>query len=548
MKRLSVILTLFIVMAFMFLCGAAKDPETAGVDMIKADNILAHIKFLSHDLLEGRGTGTRGLQVASNYMASQFSLAGVEPGGENGTYFQSVPLVGYTTSSGSRFEFVKGRTKYALNYLDDFVANSGRAENRVNVNKEIIFVGYGVDAPEQNWNDYKDVDVKDKVLLMLVNDPPSEDPGHFGGKALTYYGRWTYKNEIAGKKGAAGVILIHTTEKAGYGWGVVRNSWSGEQFITKPKAGDPPKTAVESWITRQKAEQLFSMAGMSLDDMIEKANGADFRPVPLGVSLNARFNSEVRTINSQNVVGIIRGKKAEEYIVYSTHLDHLGIGNAENGDNIYNGALDNSTGSGGMIEIGRAFANMPEPPERSIVLVAVTGEESGLLGSTHYAQNPMFPASKTVANINFDSFSQLGKVKNIVVLGAERTNAGPLVEKLAADNGLYVSQDQAPEQGSYFRSDQLSFARVGIPGLYIKNGLDYEGRPEGWGEEQALNYNQNHYHKPSDEYSDDWDLKGIEQMARLSFQFGFRLAKQPEWVKWNDDESFKAARDESLKK
>jgi len=547
MKRIIAVLSAVFLSGAAFSCGVLQNPENAGVNMISGENLRAHIKFLSDDLMEGRGTGTRGLRIAGNYMAAQFAVNGVEPGGENGGYFQAVPLVGFTVQMPARFEFRKGGRSYALRYLEDFVANTGRAEERVQLNREIVYVGYGIDAPEQDWNDYKDADVTGKILLMLVNDPPSDDPDVFGGKALTYYGRWTYKNEIAGKKGAAGVILIHTTEKAGYGWGVVRNSWGGEQFSLEPKAGDPPKSRLESWITRPMAEKLFEMAGYTLDDMMERAGSRDFQPVNLGVSLNTDLRSAVRSIHSQNVVGVIPGKKADEYIVYTSHLDHLGIGSPVDGDNIYNGALDNATGCAGMIEIGRAFAGMPEKPGRTIVLVAVTAEEKGLLGSTYYAQNPVFPINKTVANINMDSFTQLGRVKNIVVLGAGRTDTGALVEKLAEDNGLYVSPDPSPEQGHYFRSDQLSFARVGVPGLYLNNGLDYEGRPEGWGEEQARLYNENHYHQPSDEYSDAWSMDGIVQMTRLAFQFGWRIAALQEWPEWNEGESFRAVREESLK-
>ncbi|MFC1553420.1 M28 family peptidase [candidate division KSB1 bacterium] len=540
------LLSFFLLAALVFSCGS-QGPESEGIEMISADKLKAHIRYLSDDLMEGRGTGSRGLKLAGKYMAAQFAINGVQPGGENSTYFQAVPLVGYTATAPLRFEFVKGGQRVALRYLDDFVANAGRIESQVRLTGDIVFVGYGVDAPDLNWNDYKDVDVSDKILLMLVNDPPSEDPEFFGGKALTYFGRWTYKNEIAGKKGAAGVILIHTDEKAGYGWGVVRSSWSGEQFALEPKAGAPPKSRVESWITSDMAERLLGMAGYSLEEMINNAGKSDFRPVELGVSLNIDMRSRVRNIESQNVIGIVPGVNSEEYVVYSTHLDHLGIGNPINGDNIYNGALDNSTGSAALLEIGRVFAHLSSPPERSVVLVAVTGEEKGLLGSTYYAQNPVYPANKTIANINFDSPTKLGRFRDMVVLGAERTSAYELAEKLASDNGLILSPDPAPEQGSYFRSDQLSFARVGIPGLYIKNGHLFEGRSDEWGAEQAKLFNENHYHQPSDEFSDDWDMEGILQLSKLAFQFGFRIAGSGEWIEWNDGEAFKAVREGSIK-
>ncbi len=547
MKRILFPSILLTVICGFLMCTGLYNTEQTGIEMISADKLLAHIKFLSDDLLEGRGTGSAGLKIAGNYMAAQFEENGVEPGGENGTYFQKVPLIGYQALSPLNFEFRQGSRRERMNYRDDFVINTGRVESRVQMNKGIVFVGYGIDAPEQNWDDYKGVNVTDKILLMMVNDPPSEDPEHFGGEALTYYGRWTYKYEIAGVKGAAGVILIHTDEKAGYGWNVVRNSWGAERFRLKPKPGEPPRSRVEGWITREKAELLFEMAGYSLVEMMDRSGKRDFQPVNLGVNLNVDMNSRINEIESQNVIGIIPGKIADEYVVYTSHLDHLGIDPRVPGDNIYNGALDNATGCAGLLEVGRAFANLPEPPERSIVLIAVTAEEKGLLGSTYYAQDPVYPLNKTLANINVDSFTPLGRVNNLVVLGADRTSLSTLVEKLASDNGMYASPDQRPGQGSYFRSDQLSFARVGVPAVYLNSGLDYEGRPEGWGAEMAGEYGREHYHQPSDEYREDWSTDGIVQMARLTFQFGYRVAKLQEWPTWNDGESFRAIRDDSLK-
>lgn len=403
--------------------NASQDPEAVGVNYINEANLRANVKFLSSDLLEGRGTGTQGLKIASSYVAAQFAKSGVEPGGENGTYFQEVPMVNYTAQSNVRFEFVKGRERVALKYLDDFVANTGKIEPRVQVNSEIVFVGYGVDAPEQNWSDYKDMDVTGKVLLMLVNDPPSDDPNHFGGKAMTYYGRWTYKYEEAGRKGAAGVILIHMTEKAGYGWNVVSGSWTGAQSTLKPKDGDPAKSSVEGWITREMATNLFEMSGNNFEDMVSKADKRDFQPVILGVNLNVDLRSNIEDIVSQNTIGIVRGEIEDEYVVLTSHLDHLGIGVPVNGDNIYNGAVDNASGSSGMIEVAAAFANMNTKPKRSIIFLSVTAEEQGLLGSKYYSQNPVYPLNKTLANINYDSFTIFGEFETMTALGAERSSS-----------------------------------------------------------------------------------------------------------------------------
>ena len=542
--KVAVLMTLPILL---FSCTKSSTPQSAAERLITEQAVRAHLKFLADDLLEGRGTGSRGLQIAGKYVAAQLAMSGVKPGGKNGSYFQKVFLTGYTATTPITFEFVKGRQKYALRYLDDFVANTGRAETRVKLNKEIIFIGYGIDAPEQNWNDYKDIDVQDKILLMTVNDPPSDDPDFFGGKALTYYGRWTYKNEIAGERGAAGVILIHTTEKAGYPWQVVRNSWSGEQSMLKPGPEDPPKTRVESWITREIAEKLFEMAGYSLDEMMEKAGRSDFQPVPLGVSLNLNINSAIREIESQNVVGMVEGKIPDEYVVYTSHLDHLGVGSPVEGDAIFNGAKDNASGSSALIEIAGAFAHLPDPPSRTIVFLAVTAEEKGLLGSKYYAQNPLYPLNKTLAHVNIDAIHFSGRVKDVILLGADRSTLGILGEQTAKERGLTVIPDPSPEQGYFFRSDQLSFVRAGVPAIYIDPGLEIEGQPEGWGREQEELYNSQHYHQPSDEYSDDLNLDAVVQIARFAFRIGYRIAALSEFPTWNEGEAFKNIREESLR-
>ena len=370
-------------------CAIETNDEQVGTASISLKGIRAHLKFLADDLLDGRGTGSRGLRLAENYVATQFESHGIQPGGDNGTYFQKVPMVGYTADQVT-FEFRKGNKMKQLTYLDDFVANTACAESHVALKNEIVYIGYGIDAPEQNWDDYKDVDVTDKILLMTVNDPPSDNSELFGGAALTYYGRWTYKNEIAGEKGAAGIILIHTSEKAGYPWQVVRNSWSGEQSMLQPKERDPPKTALESWISSDAAEELFSMSGFSLDEMIERAGSRDFQPVSLGVNLNVDLKSTIRHFESRNVIGVVMGQITDEYVLYSSHLDHLGTGAPVNGDGIFNGAQDNGTGSSGLIEIAKAFASLPKPPPRSILF---------LFGNCRRAGSPRFEILRPKSDI-----------------------------------------------------------------------------------------------------------------------------------------------------
>lgn len=544
MNKLKLGLLSFIAIAVIG-CEQTQDPETAGINYIIEANLRANVKFLSSDLLEGRGTGTQGLKIASSYVAAQFAKAGVEPGGENGTYFQEVPMVSYTAQNNGRFEFVKGRERLALKYLDDYVANTGKIEPRVQINSELVFVGYGVDAPEQNWSDYKDMDVTGKVLVMLVNDPPSEDVNHFGGKAMTYYGRWTYKYEEAGRKGAAGVILIHMTEKAGYGWNVI-SGWAGPQSSLKPKDGDPPKSSVEGWISREMATKLFEMSGNDFDDLVAKASSRDFQPVRLGVNLNVDLRSSIEDIVSQNTIGIVRGEIEDEYVVLTSHLDHLGVGIPVNGDNIYNGAVDNASGSSGMIEIAAAFASMPTKPKRTIIFLSVTAEEQGLLGSKYYSQNPIYPLNKTLANINYDSFTIFGEFETMTALGAERSSLGAIVEEVASINGLTVIPDTAPEKGYFFRSDQFSFAKAGIPALFIGNGDKYKGRDAAWGPQQHEKETNTTYHAPSDEYKESWNMDGHVQTARLAFQLSYRVANMDVWPVWNDGDAFKAARDAML--
>jgi Zn-dependent M28 family amino/carboxypeptidase len=530
------------------LASCGKNPEKAGVALITEQAIRPHLAFLASDQLEGRGTGTKGEKLAAEYIADQLQSAGVAPGGENGTFFQKVPIINYTAVPPVRFQFVKGNSKISLvDYGEGFVANTGRAESRVAFNKEIVYVGYGIVAPEQNWDDYKGVDVKDKVLLMLVNDPPSDDPNFFGGKALTYYGRWTYKYEIAGEKGAAGVILIHTDEKAGYGWQVVRNSWTGTQSMLTPKPGDPPHSRIEGWITRGKAEELFRLAGYKFDEMIEKAGKPDFKPVSLAVNLNADVKSTIAETESQNVVGIVKGRIADEYIVYTSHHDHLGIGNPVKGDSIYNGARDNASGCAALLDIANTYAHLPKPPARSILFLFVTAEERGLLGSKYYAQNPLYPLNKTLANLNLDMISFLGRFMDVTLLGAERTNLMPLGEKLAKEYSLTVVPDQTPEQGHFFRSDHFSLAKAGIPAVNIQPGSTIEEHPSEWGKEQVTKYRNEMYHQPSDEYPPDANLAGVEQIARFTFQLGYRIAGLKEFPVWNEGEQFKKIRDESLK-
>ena len=500
--------------------------QTAG---ISGEKIRAHVKFLSSDLLEGRGVGTRGGDLATEYLATQFELIGAKPAGDNGSYFQRVPMVGTTTEPSATLAVEAGGKTIDFRWLNDFVGANLRQTPNDQFDAEAIFVGHGISAPEFHWDDFKGVDVKGKVLVLFTNEPPSEDPNFFGGRALTYYGRWTYKYEEATRRGAVAVLIIHTTPTAGYGWDVVQSSWSKEDPEMKVGPGEHA-LSFAGWLSQDAGARLFAMAGKTVDEMLAAANKPDFRPIPLGLRIRANIPSKVREIESKNVAAVIPGSDEQmksQYVVFSAHWDHLGIGPAVNGDKIYNGAVDNATGCAVLLEIARAWADLPHKPRRSAMFLAVTAEEAGLRGSEYYAEHPLVPLKNTALDLNFDAFYPFGRTRDISVTGAEKTPAWPIVEEAARRMDLTIKPEAHPEQGHYFRSDHFSFAHVGVPAFSISLGTDFYGKPAGFGEKIFEEFNTKHYHQPSDEYHDDWDFAGMVEGAQFGYMVGMDVANQP---------------------
>ncbi len=520
----------------------------AAMKAIDPNHIKAHVRFLSSDLLEGRGTGQRGGDIAAEYIATQFQAYGLKPAGENGTYFQKVPMVGITTEPTSTIALgLPGKTM-DLKLGDDVVAMDESQDQSSDVNADMVFIGYGIDAPEYKWNDYKGVDVKGKVLLMLVNEPPSDDPNFFKGKALTYYGRWTYKYEEAARKGAVGVIIIHKTDMASYGWDVVRNSWGGERSYLR--ATGEPKLKLASWVQLEIARQIAQASGKDLDQLMEQARSRDFKAVPLPIKVKATMHSLIRPFDSQNILALLPGsdpKLKDQAVIYSAHYDHLGIHPGEKGDNIYNGAVDNATGSAVLIEMARAFSLSSQKPKRSILFASVTGEEQGLRGSEFLGLHPPIPAGDLTLGLNFDGVAPEGIPETVEVSGAERTTFYPVVEETAHNFGMQIKADSNPGAGFYYRSDHFSFARVGIPAFSVNEGMKFKGHPEEWGVEQEKIYNEKHYHQPSDEYDNSWDFTGVADMTRFGFDLGWKAASLPDRVAWKSGDEFEAARKNSLK-
>ena len=521
-------------------------PATAEQAMAAVDSekIRAQVKFLASDLLEGRGTGARGGEIAAEYIATQLSLYGVRPAGDNGSFMQKVPMVGIATQDSTTFALVPEKgSPMDLHNRADYVAMDETGDTQNTIAAPIVWIGYGIDAPEFNWNDYKDADVKGKVLLMMVNEPPSDDPKYFGGPALTYYGRWTYKFEEAARKGAAGVMLIHKTDMASYGWEVVRNSWSGERAYLR---NDPaPKLKVASWIQLEVARKLLQDCGMNLDQMMAAAAKPGFRAMPLPARLNAHIVSTVRPFDVSNVLGMLPGsdpKLKQEAVFFSAHYDHLGIKPGMPGDNIYNGAQDNATGCGIVLEMARVLALARSLPKRSLYFAFVTAEEQGLRGSEYLGKHPPIPAKEVSLDLNYDDVPTLGVPQEVNVTGAERTTFYPTVQRTARDFALAIVPDAQPGAGHYYRSDHFSMARAGIPAFSIGEGVKYQGHDREWGVQQAKEFVAKRYHQPSDEYYPEMDFRGDAIMARFGIALGWQAADQPGEVQWQAGDEFAKAR------
>jgi Zn-dependent M28 family amino/carboxypeptidase len=515
----------------------------AALQKIDPERIRGHVRFLSHDLLEGRGTGQRGGDIAAEYIATQFAIYGLKPVGDSGGYLQKVPMVGITPAAETTFSLVSSKATTDLKPLDQYVAYDQTQQPQSDVDADIVYVGYGIEAPEYKWDDYKGADVRGKVLLMLVNEPPSDDVNFFKGKALTYYGRWTYKYEEAARRGALGAILIHQTEMASYPWDVVRNSNSGEKAYLKLDA--TPKLKVASWVQFEVAKQMAATSGMDLAKMMADARSRDFHPVTLSVKLKAHMVSKIRPFESNNVLAMLPGsdrKLKSEAVMYTAHYDHLGIRPDMPGDNIYNGANDNATGCGILLEIARAYSEAVARPRRSILFASVTAEEQGLLGSEYLGEHPPIPAGKISLDLNYDDVPPLGSPEEVEVSGSERTTFYPVVETMAKTFRLTIRPDARPEAGHYYRSDHFSLARVGIPAFSINEGIKYKGHDAAWGLQQAEEYTSKHYHQPSDEYHPSMDFTGDAAMARFGFALGWEAASESKLVGWQKNDEFEAAR------
>lgn len=525
--------------------GELGDAEHAG-SQIDENKTRAHVKFLADDLLEGRGTGSRGGMLAAKYIAAQFEALGLEPAASDRSFYQPVLMVGNRTDPSTQLVVKGANGDVQFKFGEEFVASTDLEEASLQVISEIVFVGYGIQAPEYQWDDYKGTDVRGKVLMMLVNDPAATaaEPGLFGGRALTYYGRWTYKYEEAARRGAAGVILVHSTESAGYGWNVVRSSWGGERFGLAPE-GSSQGLRLKSWVTQEVGNKLAQMGGQTLEQLQQAALTRSFQPVALGARVDMTLKVNSRRLQAPNVAAILRGSDVNlknEFVVFTSHWDHLGIRPDQQGDNIYNGAVDNATGIAGLIGIAEAFSSLGTKPRRSIIFLATTAEEQGLLGADYYTRHPLAPIEKTVANFNLDSMNVLGMATDISPLGAQRSTLGKVIEAVGSENQVTISADPRPEQGSFYRSDHFPFAKVGIPAVSFNPGTRFVGHSDKWAEEQFKEYNETRYHQPSDEYSPNWDLRGLVQQARLAFLCGLRVANAVETPQWNKGDEFESAR------
>jgi Zn-dependent M28 family amino/carboxypeptidase len=535
--------------------GLPQAARTAAAS-IDSEKMRAHVRFLSLDLLEGRGPGKRGAELAAEYIATQFALAGVAPAGENGTYFQPVPLFAvHTIEEKTKFALVPATGQPAdLAYGTQIVSKDQTGKPTADFDAPIVFVGYGIHAPEYHWDDYagpdgKEIDLKGKIALVIVNEPPSSDEKFFKGKALTYYGRWTYKYEEAARRGAIGVLIVHRTDLASYGWEVVRNSQAVEKSYLQ---GDPDATLrAAAWIQHDVAQRLFTLAGLGdLDQAIDQAGkpGA-FQPVELPIHLRAHIESRVRRYVSSNVLGRVPGANStNSAVLYTAHYDHLGIDPDATGDNIYNGAADNGTGCGILLELARAFAQSPVRPPHAVYFAAVTAEEQGLLGSQYLGMHPPIPAGQFTLDLNYDMILPIGIPRSVNLGGAERIDLWPTVQTVAKAFDLALLPDPTPGAGHYYRSDHFSLARVGIPAFSVDQGELFEGHTPEWGRAQAEDYVEHHYHQPSDEYRADWDFRGNAKLARFGLVLGWLASAQPKPVEWLQGDEFESPRKASQSK
>ncbi len=537
---------LALVLLLMVQCQTPENQSQDGAQSIDVSGIANHIEVLASDDYSGRMPFTEGEEKTVAYLTRAFTDLGLEPGNGD-SYVQEVPLVEINATPQGNMVLKGGAGSRELTYLDEFVALTRRVQEEVTVaDSEMVFAGYGIVAPEYDWDDYQDLDVSGKTVVVMVNDPGygSEDATFFKGNTMTYYGRWTYKYEEAARQGAEAVIIVHDDGPAGYPWEVVRGGWSGPNQYLKAADNNQSRCAIEGWISLPVAKELFISAGLD-PVLMDQSKNPDFKPVALNTTMSVQLSNALREDRSNNVIAVIPGtERPDEYIIYSAHWDHMGVGQPINGDSIYNGAEDNASGVACLLEIAQGFMEAKPAPKRSVVILLVTAEEQGLLGSAYYASNPIFPPEKTVANLNMDALGSFGPTKDLIVIGHGQSELDDYVEVVAKNQGRYIVPDQDPEKGYFFRSDHFSFAKIGIPAMYAEGGLDSEANGKEWGRTQKEAYTANRYHKPSDEYNPEtWDLHGMVKDSQLFYQVGYTLAGESTFPKWKEGSEFKSIRD-----
>ena len=546
--------TLLMALAMLTAAGCTKSGPVAMAQLPDIDTgaVLAHTKVLSSDEFEGRAPGTKGEELTVNYLVDQFKKIGLKPGNTDGTYIQKVPLVGITPTP-APLVFAKGKEQLTLKWKDDVVAWTKHVSDVASLDKsELVFVGYGVVAPEYSWDDYKGVDVKGKTLVMLVGDPPVPDPANpsaldpktFGGNAMTYYGRWTYKYEIGAMKGAAGVLIVHETGPAGYGFNVIQGK-TGEQFDLVTPDKNMGRAAIEGWITLDQATKLFRMAGQDFDALKKRAVTREFKPVQLGATASMTIRNTLRTIDSKNVLAKVEGSDPtlkDEYVIYTAHWDHFG----KTAEGIFHGARDNASGTAALMEMGRAFTKISPAPKRSILLISVTAEEQGLLGSQYYSVTPLYPLAKTVAEINMDELNVTGATRDLTLIGYGASDLDDYARQAATEQGRTVHGDAEPEKGYYYRSDHFNFAKMGVPALNPDQGIEYASKPAEYSQKVRDNWTSNVYHTPKDVVTPEWDLSGAAQDLKLLLAVGYRVAQADKLPEWKPGNEFKATRDAML--
>jgi len=549
-KRKHIVYLVLLVAGFVLLGGCGNGGNAAAKRSITTGDLAEDIAVLSSDEFEGRAPASKGEELTIQFLKAEFEKLGLAPGNRD-SYFQGVPLVEMTPDPGSGLVIWGGATTTRLIYRREYVAWTKRVVRKTSLDRsDLVFAGYGVVAPEYDWNDYEGLDVRGKTVVLLVNDPgyATGDITLFNGRTMTYYGRWTYKFEEAARQGAEGAVIIHETGPAGYPWEVVRNSWTGPQFDLVVEDNNLSSCAVEGWIAEEIARDLFSRGGHDFDALKAQAATRNFQPVPLNLRISLTLTNTIRRSTSNNVLALLPGRnRPDEVVIYTAHWDHLGIDPSLRGDQIYNGALDNATGVAGLLELAEAFSGLRRRPARSVLFLAVTAEEQGLLGSRYYATHPVFPLEKTVAVMNMDGLNVFGPMKDVTVIGYGNSELDDYVVAAARRKRRKVRPDPEPEKGSFYRSDHFSFAREGVPALYLDSGIDHKKHGEAWTREQMDKYTAERYHKVSDEFDPAWDLSGAVDDLRLLFTIGHRLSRRKVFPNWREGNEFRARRDAQMK-